>query len=272
MIEHDGDDRQAAEEAVEDLGIANNTIVIYTTDNGPHQNSWPDAGDDAVPQREEHQLGGRLPRAGLDPRWPGRIQPGSISNGDLLGPRLVPDPAGGRRRSRYQRSGCWRAGSCNGRTFKVHLDGYNQLPYADRPVRQVGARRASSISTTTIVTWSRSATRTGRSMFCEDSARRHAEGLARAQFDCGRLPTIVQSAHGSRIERAPTSPPTPIGDWSLRHSFPGLDDLCSALVAQFLSTFKDYPPSAEAGELPRSTRSPNDDASKLTELPGWSSQ
>ena len=43
MIEHDGHVGQVLK-AIDDLGIANDTIVIYTTDNGPHMNSWPDAG------------------------------------------------------------------------------------------------------------------------------------------------------------------------------------------------------------------------------------
>ena len=62
MIEHDGDVGKLLK-ALDDLGIADNTIVLYTTDNGPHMNTWPDGGHDAVPQREEHELGGRVPRA-----------------------------------------------------------------------------------------------------------------------------------------------------------------------------------------------------------------
>ena len=50
---------------LDELGIADDTIVMYSTDNGPHYNSWPDAGDYSVPERKEHQLGGRLARAGL---------------------------------------------------------------------------------------------------------------------------------------------------------------------------------------------------------------
>jgi arylsulfatase A-like enzyme len=57
---------------LDELGIAENTLVMYSTDNGPHMNSWPDA----LPQREELELGGRLPRpgdgalAGPHPGWP----------------------------------------------------------------------------------------------------------------------------------------------------------------------------------------------------------
>ena len=59
MIDHDKN-VGAVLKALDDAGIADNTFVLYSTDNGPHMNSWPDGGDDAVPQREEHQLGGRL--------------------------------------------------------------------------------------------------------------------------------------------------------------------------------------------------------------------
>ncbi len=82
MIEHDGDVGKLLK-VLDDLGIANDTIVLYTTDNGPHMNSWPDAGDDAVPQREEHQLEGAY-RVPAMIRWPGHIKPGSIAN-DIFG-------------------------------------------------------------------------------------------------------------------------------------------------------------------------------------------
>ena len=62
MVEHDGHVGKLLK-TLDDLGIADDTIVLYTTDNGPHMNTWPDGAHDAVPQREEHQLGRRLPRA-----------------------------------------------------------------------------------------------------------------------------------------------------------------------------------------------------------------
>ena len=66
MIDHDRSSGPLLD-MLDELGIADDTIVIYCTDNGPHMNTWPDGGDDPVPQREEHQLGGGLPRAGDDP-------------------------------------------------------------------------------------------------------------------------------------------------------------------------------------------------------------
>ena len=60
MIDHDKNGGLL--DLLDELGIAEDTIVVYSTDNGPHQNSWPD-GHNAVPQREEHQLGGRVSSA-----------------------------------------------------------------------------------------------------------------------------------------------------------------------------------------------------------------
>ena len=63
MVEHDGQVGQLLKK-LDDLGIADNTIVIYTTDNGAETFSWPDGGHHAVPRRKEYQLGRQLPRAG----------------------------------------------------------------------------------------------------------------------------------------------------------------------------------------------------------------
>ena len=61
-MEHD-DTVGSLLKALDDMGIANNTIVVYSTDNGPHMNTWPDGAMTLVPLGKEHQLGGRVPRA-----------------------------------------------------------------------------------------------------------------------------------------------------------------------------------------------------------------
>jgi arylsulfatase A-like enzyme len=113
--------------ALDDLGITDNTIVLYTTDNGPHMNSWPDAG--MTPFRNEKNSnwegGYRVPAV---VRWPGRIAPGGVLNGivshtdwfvTLLAAAGAPDVAD------RLKEGAELAGT----TYKVHLDGHNQLPY-----------------------------------------------------------------------------------------------------------------------------------------------
>jgi arylsulfatase A-like enzyme len=65
--------------ALDDLGIANDTIVVYTTDNGPHMNSWPDAAMTPFRSEKDTNWEGAF-RVPAMVRWPGRIKPGSISN------------------------------------------------------------------------------------------------------------------------------------------------------------------------------------------------
>ncbi len=82
---------------LDELGIADNTIVMYSTDNGPHYNSWPDAG--ITPFRSEKNTnwegGWRVP---VFVRWPGKIKPGSVSQRYLLTSGLAADFSRRRRR------------------------------------------------------------------------------------------------------------------------------------------------------------------------------
>jgi arylsulfatase A-like enzyme len=126
MLEHDGDVGKLLK-AVDDLGITDNTIVLYTTDNGPHQNSWPDAGTTPFRSEKNTNWEGAF-RVPCLIRWPGHIQPGSVSNGIVSGLDWLPtfmaaagDPD--------ITSKLLKGYEVGGKTFKVHLDGYNQLPY-----------------------------------------------------------------------------------------------------------------------------------------------
>ena len=113
---------------LDELGIADNTIVIYTTDNGPHQNTWPDAGTTPFRSEKNTNWEGAF-RVPAMIRWPGHIEPGIGRQRHLLRPRLVPDAARRRRRHRTSRSGCSPARRSTASEYKNHLDGYNQLPY-----------------------------------------------------------------------------------------------------------------------------------------------
>jgi arylsulfatase len=78
MLEHDGDVGKLLK-TVDDLGITDDTIVLYTTDNGPHQNSWPDAGTTPFRSEKNTNWEGAF-RVPCLIRWPGHIKPGSVSN------------------------------------------------------------------------------------------------------------------------------------------------------------------------------------------------
>jgi arylsulfatase len=83
MIEHDGDVGKLLK-AVDDLGVANNTIVVYTTDNGPNQWSWPDAATTQFRSEKDTNWEGAF-RVPAMIRWPGRIKAGEISNDIVSG-------------------------------------------------------------------------------------------------------------------------------------------------------------------------------------------
>ena len=78
MIDHDRNVGQVLK-ALDDLGIAGNTIVMYSTDNGPHMNSWPDAGMTPFRSEKNSNWEGAY-RVPAMVRWPGKIKPGSVSN------------------------------------------------------------------------------------------------------------------------------------------------------------------------------------------------
>ncbi|WP_010490233.1 arylsulfatase [Pseudomonas sp. S9] len=128
MVEHDGQVGELLKK-LDDLGVAKNTIVIYTTDNGVHFNQWPDAG--ITPFRGEKNTnwegGYRVPAI---IRWPGHIKANSVSNEIVSAQDWVPTlmAAAGVPDVKEKLLTGYTAGS---KSFKVHLDGYNQLPYLE---------------------------------------------------------------------------------------------------------------------------------------------
>jgi arylsulfatase A-like enzyme len=119
---------------LDELGIAENTIVMYSTDNGPHYNSWPDAG--ITPFRGEKNTnwegGWRVPAF---VRWPGKIKAGSVVNGLVCHQDWLPTilAAAGEPDITTKLLNGHQAGDKN---FKVHIDGYNMIPYLTGEVKE----------------------------------------------------------------------------------------------------------------------------------------
>ena len=126
MVEHDMHVGQFLD-LLDKLDIADETIVFYSTDNGPHKNTWPDAA--ASPFRGEKNTnwegGWRVPAM---VRWPGVINPGSVSNEIMHHMDWMPTflAAVGMEDVPEQLLSGYTIGDM---TYKVHLDGYNFLPY-----------------------------------------------------------------------------------------------------------------------------------------------
>jgi arylsulfatase len=128
MLEHDEDVGKLLK-AVDDLGIANNTIVVYTTDNGPNQFSWPDAATTPFRSEKDTNWEGAF-RVPAMVRWPGHVKPASISNDMMSGldwfPTLLAAAGDADVKDKLLKGWAPKAG---GPSFRNHLDGYNQLPY-----------------------------------------------------------------------------------------------------------------------------------------------
>ena len=112
---------------LDELGLADDTIVIYGTDNGPHANSWPDGATTPFRSEKNTNWEGAF-RVPWLMRWPSKIKPGSVSNEivshhdwlpTLLAAASMPDVMD-RLKTGY---------TIGDRTYKVHIDGFNFLPY-----------------------------------------------------------------------------------------------------------------------------------------------
>jgi len=126
MIDHDKNVGQMLD-LLDKLGIADETFVMYSTDNGPHRNSWPDAGTTPFRSEKDTNWEGAF-RIPLLARWPGHIKPGSVANGIVQHHDWLPTflaMAGASDVVDKLKKGY----EAIGRTYKNHIDGYNLLPY-----------------------------------------------------------------------------------------------------------------------------------------------
>jgi arylsulfatase len=234
MIEHDATIGQVLK-AVDDLGIANNTILLYTTDNGPHQNSWPDAGTTPFRSEKNTNWEGAF-RVPCLIRWPGRIQPGSVSNEMISGLDWLPtlmaaagDPDIKEKLLKGHQAG--------GKTFKVHLDGYNQLPYLTGQ-QPAGARKEfiyfnddGDLVAVRYENW--------KVVFEEQRATGTLRIWAEP-FTPLRVPKLF-NLRSDPYERADVTSNT-YYDWLMTDGA-GVFIAAPAVVAKFLDSFKEYPPS-----------------------------
>lgn len=127
MIEHDIQVGQLLD-LLDELGIADSTIVHYSTDNGPHYNTWPDAASTPFwgEKNTNWEGGWRVPSM---VRWPGKIEAGSVSNEIVHHMDWLPTylaVAGDPEIKEKLKAGY--SSPAMGRDYKVHLDGYNILP------------------------------------------------------------------------------------------------------------------------------------------------
>jgi arylsulfatase len=226
---------------LDELDIADNTIVFYSTDNGPHLNTWPDAAQTPFhgEKNTNWEGGWRVPAV---IRWPGRIPADSVTNEIVHHMDWFPTflAAVGETDIKEQlKDGDVRA---LGRTYKVHLDGYNILPLLTGQVDESPRNEIFYFSDDGDLTALRY--KDWKLIFMEQKT----EGTMRVWMDPFvplRLPLIF-NLRRDPYERAIVTSNT-YYDWLLDHAFflvPAQD-----YVGQFLATFKEFPPRQKAASF-----------------------
>ncbi len=236
MLEHDAHIGLFLKQ-LDDLGIADNTIVFYSTDNGPHYNTWPDAA--STPFRGEKNTnwegGWRVPSM---VRWPGKIEAGSVSNAIMHHMDWTPTflAAAGEPNIKEK---LLKGYSAIGRKYKVHLDGYNFLPHLTGETSESPRREIFYFSDDGDLTAMRY--NDWKLIFMEQKT----EGTFRVwmePFVPLRVPLIF-NLRRDPYERASMTSNT-YYDWLIDHAYlliPAQD-----YVGQFLATFKQFPPRQKA--------------------------
>jgi len=236
MIEHDNVVGTILK-AVDELGIANDTLVLYTTDNGVHMNSWPDGGMTPFRNEKASNWEGAF-RVPCMIRWPGHIKPGSVSNEIVSGLDWLPTflAAAG---DAGVIDKLLKGHSAGGKTYKVHLDGYNQLPYLTGQ-QEHSARKEfiyfnddGDLVGVRIENW--------KVVFEEQRAQGTLQ-IWVEPFTKLRTPKLFD-LHADPYERADITSNT-YYDWLL--SNPSGLVIGPTAVTKFLTTFKEYPPSQRA--------------------------
>jgi arylsulfatase len=218
---------------IDALKLTDNTIVIYTTDNGPHQNSWPDAGTTPFRSEKNTNWEGAFRVPALI-RWPGHIQPGSVANGIFSGldwfPTLLAAAGDATIKDRLLKGT-----TIAGKQYKNHLDGYNQLDYLTGKTNQ-SARKAfvyfnddAQIVAMRYENW--------KLVFSEQRATGTLRIWAEP-FTQLRVPKIFD-LRSDPFERADLTSNT-YYDWMLDRAY--LLVPAQVEVAKFLDSFKEYPP------------------------------
>jgi arylsulfatase A-like enzyme len=239
MVEHDGHVGQVLAK-LKELGLDENTIVMYSTDNGAETFTWPDGGTTMFRgEKNTNWEGGyRVPTM---IKWPGVIKPGTVINDigaheDML--LTFVNAAGGRNVKEDLKKGA----TIGGRSYKVHLDGYDLGPALRGETKE----------------WPRK-----EFIYWTDDGQ-----VAALRYDNWKITFMEQKAHGLRVwqepftvlraplvtnlrmdpfERAEYEHAMGYQRWYMERMF--LIAPAGAYVAQWLQSFKDYPPRQKPGSF-----------------------
>jgi arylsulfatase A-like enzyme len=240
MIEHD-ETVGSLLKALDDMGIANDTIVVYSTDNGPHMNTWPDGAMTPFRSEKNTNWEGAF-RVPMLVRWPGHIKAGTVTNELMSHNDWVPTL-------------CAFAGepdivnkltkgyTANGKNYKVHLDGYDQSKFLTSVQGTVGKNNGAKSARDKFFYSDDDgllvAMREGDYKYVFSEQRKEGTlGVWAEPFTTLRLQKIFNLMQDP-YERADITSNT-FWDWQMNHvgsMYGVMDD-----VFKFAATFKDFPP------------------------------
>jgi arylsulfatase len=236
MIDHDKNVGELLD-LLDELGIADNTLVIYSTDNGPHMNTWPDGAMTPFRSEKDTNWEGafRIPEL---VRWPGKIPAGTVSNEIIQHHDWLPTflaVAGEPNIVEKLKKGH----TAGDRTYKVHIDGYNLLPYLTGQEKKSPRQGLiyfsddGDLMALRFDNW--------KVVFLEQRSKGTLE-LWAEPFTTLRVPKLF-NLRTDPYERADITSNT-YYDWFLDHDYIAL--AATAIVTQFLATFKEFPPRQKA--------------------------
>ncbi len=239
MVEHDKNVGTVLDK-LDELGLADNTFVMYGTDNGPHMNTWPDAAMTPFRNEKNSNWEGAY-RVPAMVRWPGKIKAGSVSNEIVSHLDWLPTllAAAGDPDIKEKLLSDYQVGN---KTFKVHLDGYNLLPYLTGQEQKTPRKEFFYFSDDGDLTALRY--ENWKAVF----AQQRATGTMLVwgePYVHTRLPWLF-NLRTDPFEKASITSNT-YWDWYLDRVF--LLVPMQSYVAKFLETFKDYPPRQEAASF-----------------------
>jgi arylsulfatase A-like enzyme len=237
MVEHDMHVGELLK-LIDDLGLAEDTIVQYSTDNGPHYNTWPDAGTTPFRGEKNSNWEGAF-RVPCFVRWPGKFEAGVTLNGIASHEDWLPTfaaAAGAPDIKEKLLTGV----ELNGRTYKNHIDGYNLLDYLSGKSKASPREGFIYVSDGGDVVAIRY--QDWKAHYLEN--RGHQLDVWREPFIHLRLPLLF-NLRRDPFEKSQHNSNT-YHDWMIDRAFVLVP--LQALASKFLMSMKDYPPSQTPGD------------------------
>ena len=238
MVEHD---RHVGKflKALDDMGITDNTIVMYSTDNGPHYNTWPDAGTTPFRSEKNSNWEGAY-RVPAFIRWPGHFPADKTLNGIVAHEDWLPTfaaIAGAPDVKEELLDGT----TINGRKYRNHIDGYNQVDYLTGKTDESPRHEFWYVNDDGQIVAARYDD--WKVVFLEN--RGQAFGVWREPFTELRVPLLF-NLRRDPFEKAQHNANT-YDDWFLDRPFVIVP--IQGLASKFLLSMKEYPPSQSPGSF-----------------------